>query len=400
MRFSHTFAIAFSTLALTMPLAASAATTSSFEISGWLPYWRSASSTRDVTPHLDEVTEVNPFVYTLKSDGTIVDNGKMGQEPWVSFVAAAKAQKVRVIPTIMSGDGDLLHALLSNSTKRVALEDRIVKLVKDNGFDGIDIDFEGKHAEDKAYFSTFLKGLYQRLGTKWLSCTIESRTPLESRYYGSDIPKDATIYANDFAAINKYCDRVKIMAYDQQGIDQELASAAASSSKLYAPVADPEWVKKVVTLAKKSIKPSKILIGVPTYGYEYDVTAYANNEYMYKIKWTFNPGYGAQIAAQYGVLPTRNEAGELTLTYTPDASSTAPLSYAPNSGLLAAAAASQYATAYNSHLTFRMLDWPDATSIAQKAQLAKDLGVRGIAIFKFDGGEDQNMWAYLKGLKK
>ena len=190
------------------------------------------------------------------------------------------------------------------------------------------------------------------------------------------------------------------MTYDQQGIDQQLVSQAASSSQPYAPVADPEWVQKVVTLAKKSINPNKILIGVPTYGYEYDVTAYANNEYMYKILWTFNQGYGTQIATQYGVQPVRNSAGELTLTYTPAGSSTAPLAYASNSGLLAALAASTYATQYNSHLTFRMLDWPDATSIVQKAQLAKDLGVRGIAIFKLDGGEDQNIWPYLQGWKK
>ena len=139
---------------------------------------------------------------------------------------------------------------------------------------------------------------------------------------------------------------------------------------------------------------------VPTYGYEYDVMAYANSEYTYKILWTFNQGYGAQIAAQYGVQPVRNEAGELTLTYTPNASSTLPLSSAAGSGLLAAAAASQYATQYNSHLSFRMLDWPDATSIAQKAKLAQDLGVRGIAIFKLDGGEDQNIWPFLKGVKR
>ena len=76
------------------------------------------------------------------------------------------------------------------------------------------------------------------------------------------------------------------------------------------------------------------------------------------------------------------------------------MSLGSNSALLAAAAASQYATQYNSHLTFRLVDWPDATSIAQKAQLAKDLGVRGISIFKWDGGEDPGMWAALQGFKK
>src|SRR5262249_13225927 len=73
--------------------------TGKFEISGWLPYWRAASSTKDVLPHLDLLSEVNPFVYSVKTTGEIVDNGPMDQEPWLSFVAAAKAKKVRVIPT-------------------------------------------------------------------------------------------------------------------------------------------------------------------------------------------------------------------------------------------------------------------------------------------------------------
>jgi len=381
---------------------ASIGSSNTFEVTGWLPYWRASSSTKDVIPHLDEVTEVNPFVYTLTSDGTIVDNGKMNEEPWVSFVAAAKEKKVRVVPTIMTSNGAALHALLSSQSSRIALEDRIAALVKSNGWDGIDLDFEGKKAETKNYFSTFLKGLYQRMGNKWVMCTIESRTPISSRYYGGDVPPDAEIYANDFAAINKYCDRVRIMAYDQQGIDQELAAKAASSSQLYAPVADPFWVEKVVNVAKKSIKPSKILIGVPTYGYEYDVTAYANNEFSYDILWTFNQGYAWQIANQYGITPMRNQAGEMYFTYTPTtASASAPVtSLGPNSAVIAFAAAASYADTFNSHQTFRLIDWPDAQSIAGKADLAERLGVRGISIFKFDGGEDPLMWADLVGVKK
>lgn len=371
---------------------------SGFEVSGWLPYWRAASSTQDVIPHLNELTEVNPFVYTIKSDGTLLDNGTLDQEPWVTLIAQARANHVRVIPTVMTSNSDLLHELLSNSSKRIALEKTIADTVKQNGFDGIDIDFEGKSADDKNNFSTFLKGLYQRMGNKFVMCTIESRTPVDSRYYGTEVPPDAEIYANDLTQINKYCDRVRIMAYDQQGVDLQLSAQAASSSQLYAPVADPAWVEKVVNLMKKSIAPSKIMIGVPTYGYEYDVTAYANNQYTYDILWTFNPGYAWPIAQSYGITPQRNSAGEMYFTYTPAATSSNPVSLGANSAGLAAAAASTYATQYNSHLSFRMMDWPDATSLQQKIELAKELGVRGVSIFKLDGGEDPNIWTTLQGV--
>lgn len=380
-----------------------ASASGSFEVTGWIPYWRSATGTADVLPHLDLLTEVNPFVYTLKSDGTLKDNGALNEEPWVSFIAAAKAKGVRVVPTVMSGDGGFIHAILSDSASRIALEDRIAAAVKENGFDGIDIDFEGKRAETKDYFSTFLKGLDMRLGDKWLMCTIESRTPIETRYYGTDVPEGAGIYSNDFKEINKYCDRVRIMAYDQQGIDLELAAKAASSSEVYAPVADPRWVEKAVAVAKQDIDPSKILLGVPTYGYEYAVTAYAGPQYDYDILWTFNPGYALPIARQYGITPARNSAGEMYFTYIPETEGTAKpadLGFLGFGANVAAAASAQIATANNSHLSFRLMDWPDAFSIVGKIELAQRLGLRGVSIFKLDGGEDPAMWTVLLGVKQ
>ncbi len=393
------FALIIGLAALSLAMAPSAHASTSFEVSGWLPYWRAASSTLDVMPHLDELTEVDPFVYTIKSDGTLLDNGTLDSEPWKTLIVQAKAKGVRVVPSVMTSNTSLLHDILSNTERRIALEDTLANTVKENGFDGIDIDFEGKSADDKDYFSTFLKGLYQRMGNKFVMCTIESRTPLDSRYYGTTIPADAEIYANDLTQINKYCDRVRVMTYDQQGIDLRLSAQAASSSQLYAPVADPAWVEKVINLMKQSIAPSKIMIGVPTYGYEYDVTAYANSQYVYDILWTFNPGYALPIAQQYGITPQRNSAGEMYFTYTPASTSTNPISLGPNSAALAAAAASTFATQYNSHLSFRMMDWPDATSLQQKIDLAKELGVRGVSIFKLDGGEDPAIWSTLQGVK-
>ncbi len=163
--------VIFLVILFVFPFSASAAIATKFEVTGWIPYWRSATGTADVYPNLSKLTEVNPFVYTIRSDGTLRDNGTLNEEPWLSFIKEAKRQKVRVIPTVMTSNGDLLHEILSDQKKRIALADRITKLVKDEGFDGIDIDFEGKRAADKDYFSTFLKGLYQRMGNKWVMCT-------------------------------------------------------------------------------------------------------------------------------------------------------------------------------------------------------------------------------------
>ncbi|HEV3245213.1 MAG TPA: glycosyl hydrolase family 18 protein [Candidatus Paceibacterota bacterium] len=387
------------TLLFALPLFASA-TTNTFQVSGWVPYWNGATSTADAIAHMSELTQVDPFVYSMQDDGSIKDLGPMNLPPWSTLVATAQADHVLVIPTVMWSNGSAEKTILTNTTSRIALEESIAGLVTANGYDGIEIDFEGKPASLQNYFSTFLMGLKQRLGTKKiLACDIEARTPLGDAYAGLPVPPGAGDYANNYTAINKYCDQVRLMTYDQQNVDMALNAAAASSSQLYAPVADPQWVSDVVRLAEQQISPAKIEIGIPTYGYEYDVTAYANNDYNYDIMWTFDPGYATQIEQQYNVQPTRNAADELELTYIPStATGTAPISSGANNALIAAAAASQYATQLNSHMDFRLLDWPDATSATNKADLAKSLGVHGIAIFKIDGGEDPNIWSAIQGL--
>jgi spore germination protein YaaH len=375
--------------------------TAKLEYSGWLPYWKEASSTQDALAHIDQLTEINPFVYVLQSDGTIRDMVGIADEPWRSLITVAKAKKVRVIPTIMTSDTGALHDILSNSARRIQLEDDIAALVVNEGFDGIDIDFEGKRAEDRDYFSTFLRGLYQRMGKKWVMCTIESRTPLADRYYGATQPADAGMYSNDFVQINKYCDRVRFMTYDQQTIDLKQAALADANKQLYAPVADTVWVEKAIREAMKTIDKKKIVIGVATYGYEWDVTAYADG-YVYDLLWSFGPGYAAPIAAQYGVTPTRQASGEMGFSYTPAAGITsAPTANSDvstsattsgNTAELALAAAQ----ANNTHSTFRYMVWQDAQAIKDKIDLAKRLGVRGVAVFRLDGGEDAAMWQYFK----
>jgi spore germination protein YaaH len=378
---------------------------STFEVSGWLPYWRAATSTADVLPHLNKLTEINPFGFTVKTDGTLYDaahllayplvptnadvipsvTGLATSTPWYPLITAAKVQKVRVIPT--------------NKTLRTQNVNAIVAMVKQGGFDGVDIDYEGKKASDKDAFSAFLKQLYTAMGNKWVMCTIEARTPPAD--LNTTTPVNQFQYANDLPQINKYCDRVRVMTYDQESADKTLNAAAGNS--IYSPVADPKWITKVIQLMKKDISPKKIEMGVATYGYESDVTPYANgNGYIYDLLWSFNPGYVAQIQSQFKTSAIgRSSAGEPYLTYTnTSAPTTLPANTSPatpttpnNLSAAAGTAVAQAATTnYALPGTMRYMTWSDSTAIAQKVALAKQLGIRGIAIFKLDGGEDPNMW--------
>ncbi len=356
---------------LLLPSSAVAAAPS-FEVSGWIPYWRTSAGTTDALSHLDHFTSLMPFGYIVQNDGSLYDAFGMGDASATStatmLLATARAMKVKVVPSVMWNNSVAMDRILRSATRRIALEDRIAALAKENGFDGIDIDFESKLSKTRPYFSLFLKGLYARMGKKLVYCSIEPRTPPSSAY--TVIP-DTITYANDYAALNSYCDRVQIMAYDQGAVDLKLNAAA--DLKPYVPVSDPRWVEKVVTLTANSISKKKIIIGIPTYGYEYDLVPLLQG-YRYNLNWAVNPGYAMTLAEGLGITPSRNVAGEMSYVYYP---TTTP----------------QTASAVPdpSHIVW----WSDASAINDKIQLARKLGVRGVSLFKIDGGEDPGLWNIL-----
>jgi spore germination protein YaaH len=267
-------------------------------------------------------------------------------------------------------------------------------------WDGVDLDFEAKLAESKDYFSLFLKELYIKMGKKWVYCTIEPRTPLVDRFVN---PPKTIEYANDYVEINKYCDRVQIMAYDQGNVDINLSRAAAGP---YVPVADTRWVEKVMREAMKTIPARKLVIGIATYGYEYAVTPLNSAGFSYERLWAFNQKYAIDTAAELRQTPTRSAGGELQLLYLPSMLTatkaagskevTTNATSAQNLGV-PATAFSNAATAPAIRSAFNIMVWNDSVAVAQKIALAKKLGLRGVAIFKFDGGQDPKIWDVLAG---
>lgn len=237
------------------------------------------------------------------------------------------------------------------------------------------------------------------MGKKWVYCTVEARMPLYDRYLpGATIPPDAQDFANDYKEMNKYCDRFEIMAYDQGVIDLRLNKARTAP---YAPNADPAWVEGLVTMALKDIDKSKIVLGVPTYGYEYEVTPIAGDGYQYKVLWPFNLKYATDIAAKLGITPQRTSANEIGFSYDPKV--LAAIAPAENESTLTQTKSNATTTItenagseVNTNLPFNFLSWSDAQAIADKVALAKRLGLRGVAVFKFDGGEDPKIWEVLK----
>jgi len=383
-------------LSMILPQAAAAKTTK-LEVSGWIPYWSDTKGMKDAKRHLSDLDAVYPFVYTVTTLGMLSDQGGMDDKDWKTFVKDARKKDVEVIPTVMWSDGVSMQTVLSNPVLRQAHIAAIAKMVKEGRYDGVDIDYEGKKAETKVYFSLFLKELKDAIGKKSLVCTIEPRTPPSSLY--REIPAVIN-YANDYDAIGTYCDQVTIMAYDQQRADIKLNDIRKGSP--YIPVADEDWVRKVLEFTLKSIPKDKVVLGIPTYGHHYAVTVAPE---WYRDYWklgALNIPSILDLADDYDIKPSRNSAGEMGFSYIPSSSVLAKykktLKIPKNTPEAeeAGAKALAYANATGMEATFNVVSYSDAGAIKAKIDLAKDLGLRGVALFKIDGEEDQKAWTYLK----
>ncbi len=385
-------------LALLMPLHTLFAATDDLTVAGWVPYWRDSEGIKDAKKHINEIDTVYPFAFTVKLDGTLSDQAGLTEKEWKSFMKVARAKDIEIIPTIMWASGETIHATLSDTQARAKHVKAIADMVKKGKYDGVDIDYESKKSETKLYFSLFLAELKAAMGEgKVLSCTLEARTPPDSLFRDGEVPAVMN-YANDYPSLNVLCDRVVLMAYDQQRADMKLNKERQGTP--YMPVADVDWVEKVVELALKSFPEEKVVLGIPSYGNHYSITVAPEWYRDYTRIGALNAPDILDVAKEYKATPSRNSAGEMGFTYLHKDSKvkfSKSLKIPKNTpkGLIVAAKALAHANKTGEEVTFRMATWSDAGAMIEKIELAKKYNLRGISFFKIDGEEDQKVWQYL-----
>lgn len=147
---------------------------------------------------------------------------------------------------------ELAHQVLNNPTARTNLINNIFSLVSRKGYGGVNIDFEQVREEDRDLFTGFLRQLSERLKPAGFVVTVA--VPAKT---SEDIP---WLRGYDYGGIGAVVDYMFIMAYDWHHAGSEPGPGA--------PITE---VRRTIEFASSRLPRSKIILGMPLYGYDWVV---------------------------------------------------------------------------------------------------------------------------------
>lgn len=233
-------------------------------------------------------------------------------------------------------DRELVHGVLRVPEVRKRAVQAILETVTREKALGADIDFENVPPEDRRYLSQFMRELADALHPAGFMVT--ASVPAKLR----EDPSQGWSGAFDYPLLAQICDLMFVMAYDQH-----------YSTGYAGPVAGIDWVRAVVDYAVTAIPAEKMVLGVPSYGYDWQVGS-----------------RGARAVPAFRALEIARSA---RATVDMHAEGQVPFFN------------------YNEGRVKRVVFFENAESLSWKIDLVRGLGLRGIAMWRL-GYEDPSVW--------
>jgi spore germination protein YaaH len=208
-------------------------------------------SFEDMQRHYRQIAVVSPTYFHIAPDLSIAGVDDPLVTGW------ARLRGIAVEPRVETQDPAILHNLLASAATRTAVVGAISALVAENGYDGVNVDFEAGAAADRPLLVAFASELSQTLhaqGAK-LTMAVGAKT-------GATLTGRNGFY--DYPALAAVCDRLFTMAWDLHW-----ATSPAG------PISDATWVAKVIAYIKTVPNASRFIIGTQLYGFDWPLGAKA-----------------------------------------------------------------------------------------------------------------------------
>ena len=233
----------------------SATCTLNKKVFGWHPYWVGSTYT---SYQWNLLSDLCYFSYDASpSTGNNTNASFAWTTASVVTVAKNNGTKIHICATMFSGHS----TFWASTTAQTTFINNIVSLLNARGGDGVNIDFEGMGSSDKIPFTNFMINLNNALNTA-----------------NPNYKLSVCLYAVDWSgtfdvpALNNIVDLFTIMGYDYY---YSGSTTAGPTSPLYNYQTSYNYTvaKSITYYIKQGASPSKLLLGLPYYGREWEVTS-------------------------------------------------------------------------------------------------------------------------------
>lgn len=216
---------------------------------------------------------VSYFAYILNPENGSYKN--IHQWKTSGLIDSAKVWGSNVFLTLANFGESNNSLFLNNAKAQGTTIDSVKQLLLLRNADGINIDFENVHAENKEQFMTFIKTISQELKS------VNPGSQVSVCLYAVDYQK---IF--DINKIDSFVDFYTLMGYDYYGSFSPYAGPVAPlvSSKRFGKNSLESSVDYYVSLG---VKPEKLILGLPHYGADWivgDTTLIAKAEKFHSHK--------------------------------------------------------------------------------------------------------------------
>ena len=303
--------------------------------------------------------------YGLTVTGKLHQDGM--NETTQNIIRFAKNQSLALYPTVSDYNEDIgafdpaiSHSILNDRALSTGTIKQLVKLARDGGFAGINLDFEKVEPRNRAAFCVFVKTLGNALhaGNKKLIISIPPKlSDTEPEY----------LQGYDYKALGAAVDYFQVMTYDQVG--PGWSSGGFHNETWPGPEAGLDWQQALLSYAISRVPASKVLAGLPAYGQDYSIGN--------RVHWSAYQ----EIIAEHRAATHRDAASATPYaTWGPVKSLADGVEWTPERAQ-------------------PVLWYDDAASIKTKTALVAKLGLGGTSVWAM-GYENAEFWAALQaGLK-
>ena len=195
---------------------------------------------------IEGVNVVSPTLFTLVDEGKGKIHANVGEDG-EKYIKWAHSNGYKVWPSISNNSYiETTSEIMRDYNLRNDLIENIVGLVLKYDLDGINIDFEYMHDEDKDLFSRFIIELKPRLNEIGAVLSVDVTAPDGSEEWSM---------CYDRYTIGKVADYIVFMAYDQYGESSTKAGTTAGYN----------WIKANLEkfVGQEGVSPEKIVLGIP-----------------------------------------------------------------------------------------------------------------------------------------